>query len=135
MGLWLESDWVKIVPSDSTNQPLRLPELLLLVGLGAGPRGGAGHSLPAFGGAGLPGELSPIPDTSCPVLNSRNAQSRLTTALWCHDSEGDPWPALGVGFSCALCFGTVAALPSAPIFRGEVLSVIYPTGRAHSPSG
>lgn len=38
VGLWLESGWVKIVLSDSTNQPLRLPELLMLVGSVVDPR-------------------------------------------------------------------------------------------------
>lgn len=110
MGLWLESDWVKIAPTDSTNLLPQAPRATGACGLcWQTPVLRSALALPWEGG--WPGELGP----TCVVIYLGFLLSAFSM-LWVsspgsavslggRDSEGSPLSALGVGWRWSLCLG------------------------------
>lgn len=112
MGLWLESDWVKIAPTDSTHQPPQAPRASDACGLCS--QTPVWLSWPSFGQPAVQ-DLSASLFTCClcallsPYSIPEASSPGSPVSFGGHDSEGDPLVAFGVGFGWSLCLGCVAS--------------------------
>ena len=108
MGLWLESDWVKIAPTDSTHQPPQAPRASDACGLCS--QTPVWLSWPSFGQPAAQ-DLSASLFTCClcallsPYSIPEASSPGSPVSFGGHDSEGDPLVAFGVGFGWSLCLG------------------------------
>lgn len=132
MGLWLESDWVKIAPTDSTHQPPQAPRASDACGLCSQTpvwlalaflwEAGAAQELSAcFFICCLCSLLSPysIPEASGPGS---------PVSFGGYDSEGGPLAAFGVGFRWSLCLGLWHLIAFSHHCPPEVYRVAHLTG-------
>lgn len=112
MGLWLESDWVKIALTDSTNQRPPAPRAADACGL-CSQMPVLGWSEPALLWEGRPaGEFSPTLVTSClgsllsPYSISEVSSPGSAVSFGRHDSEGGPLAAWMLGLEGLYIWGS-----------------------------